>query len=214
MQRGARGKRCGLLFRIAVETPHQTLRTVSCQLWSRLCLQRRCVPVAKADYAQLSCFAFCCLLVCGAKPMQTYVPVWEPAYEGITCSTLHQLLFTVLVRLCRLGCKLWSRTHMLDLPLFICSCSHPIHNWTCLEMGRRTCCPALSDSHRYGTLQVCACVRSVLLHGICWARHCVCADGYGSSMLIRSCTCTRPTAVLHLISGFTFVRKHLQVCLY
>ena len=79
-------------------------------------------------------------------------------------------------------------------------------------MGRRTCCPALSDSHRCGTPKACACVRTVLLNGNTWERHCVCADGCGSSNLTGSCTCIRPTAVLHLISGFAYVGKNTCKC--
>ena len=92
---------------------------------------------------------------------------------------------------------------MLDLPLPNCSCLHPIHTRTCLAMGRRTCCPALFDTHWYGTPKLCACVRSVLLNGN--------IGGCGSRMPIISCTHTRHE--WHLISCL-HVKGHLQVRLH
>jgi len=54
-------------------------------------------------------------------------------------------------------------------------------------------------------------VSSVLLNGNSWGRHCVCAGECGSSMLMRSCTYTRP--VLHLISGYACVSPKACNCI-
>ena len=74
VQRGARGKRCGLLFKIAVGSSHQTLRTVSCQLWSRLLPPPK---VVRACCQGWSCLAFCVLLLASS---------WGQAYADICAS--------------------------------------------------------------------------------------------------------------------------------